>query len=98
MGVRLGIKRKGDTEMNKKEIIEFMESVSLELFTVSHDDRYLLMQNTVTGATSHYELCDLNKAYFGTDSISKKKIVRLDCVFTHSYPTTKRTYGFNLVA
>ncbi len=84
--------------MNKKEIIEFMESVSLELFTVSHDDRYLLMRNVMTGVTIHYELYDIVKACFGIDSISKKKIVRLDCVFTHSYPTTKRTYGFNLVA
>ena len=98
MGVVLGIKKKGDTEMGKKEIVDFMESVSLELFTVSHDDMYLLMQNIVTGAVSHYELCDLEKAYLGIDSLSKRKIVRLDCVFTHSYPTTKRTYGFNLVA
>ena len=84
--------------MTKKEIVDFMESVSLELFTVSHDDRYLLMQNSITRVISHYELCDLEKAYFGIDSLSKRKIVRLDCVFTHSYPSTKRTYGFNLVA
>ncbi len=84
--------------MTQKEIVDFMESVSLELFAVSHDDRYLLMQNIMTGAVSHYELCDLEKAYFGMDSISKRKIVRMGCVFTHSYPTTKRTYGFNLVA
>lgn len=82
--------------MGKKEIVDFMESVSLELFTVSHNDKYLLMQNTMTGAVSHYELCDLEKAYFGMDSISKRKIVRLDCVFMHSYPTARRTYGFNL--
>ena len=84
--------------MTQKEIVDFMESVSLELFTVSHDDMYLLMQNIMTGAVSHYELCDLEKAYLGIDSISKKKIVRMDCVFTHSYPVTRRNYGFNLVA
>ena len=98
MGVRLGIKRKGDYEMTQKEIVDFMGSVSLELFTVSHNDRYLLMQNIMTGAVSHYELCDLEKAYFGVDSISQRKIVRMDCVFMHSYPTARRTYGFSLVA
>ncbi len=84
--------------MGKKEIIDFMESVPLELFTVSHDERYLLMQNSMTGVISHYELCDLEKVYYGIDSISRRKIVRMDCVFMHSYPVTRRTYGFNLVA